>query len=328
MTPGAAGPRAPAKLGDSTSTALWPAPVSDSRRGGFNWTRVGTMGQAAVGPDCPYTGHGPDASLKACQAACVSAGAATCTDINWSPSTPDCVYRRCTDPAHPALSPADGYEVYALQRAPVVSYGIDTRSFAFTVVSGSASDDVLTAALARAGALVFAYGPGNASALPAPTVPALEVHVAHNDSLRLRVDESYVLTVTPGAAATLESQTVYGALRGLETFAQLVSFNLSDGSYSVEAVVITDSPRFPYRGLMVDASRHYISVSVLKQIVDMMAAVKLNVLSIHFNDDQSWYEPARLYRCPVALHWRTTTTAPPPRHLTMILQALVYQELP
>jgi len=291
-TPGSAGPRAAAAsaLGDLTSSALWPLPVSDSRASGNAWSAVGTINQAAVGPDCPYSGHGPDASLAACQAGCVSAGASTCTDINWNPSINDCVYRRCVDPAHPTLSPATGYEVFALKRAPVVAFGIDAAAFTFTVANGGFSDAVLTGALARAAAFVFPFGAGSASTLPGPRVPGLEVYVSTSDDLlRLGVDESYKIVVAPsGAAAVLSAPTVFGALRGLETFAQLVIFNISSGSYEIEASTIVDAPRFPYRGIMVDTSRHFISVSVLKQLVDQMAAVKLNTLSIHFNDDQSW----------------------------------------
>lgn len=287
-TPGSVGLRAP---GDGTSTALWPLPVADSRAANCNWTLIG-HDVAATGVDCPYTSHGPDASLAECQQACVSAGAAVCTDINWSPSIPDCVFRRCGDPLHPNTSSTPGYSVYAVQRPAVTAYGVPSASaFAFRLAEGSFSNAALQAALGRAAASAFPYGAGSPSSLPGPGVTSLEVLVTTSDAtLRLGVNESYELVVAPesGSPARLTAPTVFGAMRGLETFAQLLSYNLSEGSYGIEALSISDAPRFPYRGIMVDTSRHFISLSVLKRVVELMAAVKLNALSIHFNDDNSW----------------------------------------
>ena len=285
-TLGAAGPAA-AALHDSTPTTLWPAPVSDSRAANCKWAQVGADGEAATSADCPYTAHGPDGSLAACQQACVSAGAQLCTDINFSPSVPDCVFRRCADPQRPNLTAAPGYAVYVVQRPAIAAHAL-RPGFGFVLAPGSRSGAGLAAALARAPAQAFPYGAGAPSSLPGPALAQLLVTGAgDDDELRLGVDESYAIDVS-AAGAALSAATVFGAMRGLETFAQLVAYNLSDGSYSLEAAAIRDAPRFPYRGLMIDTSRHFISVTVMKQIVAMMAAVKLNTLSIHFNDDNSW----------------------------------------
>ena len=286
-TPGSLGARAGSSSG--TSTALWPLPLSDSRTASCKWTLQG-KDVAAVSPDCPYSGHGPDASLEGCQAACVSAGGDVCTTLNWNPTLPDCVFRRCADPAHPNLTATPGYSVFSVQRPAVTAYGLAPQ-FAFRAAAGGFSNALLEAALARAGAQAFPYGQGQAPSLPGPTLAALEVDVASSDAvLRLGVDESYTIVVDPRAPvpARLAAPTIFGAMRGLETFAQLVSYNLSDASYACEAVQISDAPRFPFRGVMLDTSRHFISVSVIKQVVDMMAAVKLNTLSLHLNDDNSW----------------------------------------
>ncbi len=98
-------------------------------------------------------------------------------------------------------------------------------------------------------------------------------------------DESYTLTVTPQGAA-LKAPTVVGALRGLETLLQLVAAD-STGFY-LPAVSITDAPRFPWRGLLVDACRHWQPVEVIKRTLDGMAAVKLNVLHWHLSEDQGF----------------------------------------
>ena len=98
-------------------------------------------------------------------------------------------------------------------------------------------------------------------------------------------DESYTLEITPVQAVLNANETV-GVLRGLETFLQLVA---SDSSgYYVPAVSIQDSPRFPWRGLLVDVGRHFEPVEVIKRTLDGMAAVKMNVLHWHLTEDQGF----------------------------------------
>ena len=283
-TPGAAGPRARRALGDTTSDAIWPAPLLNANVANSTWSQVGAMNQAAVGPDCPYTQHGPDASLAVCQKACVSAGAGVCTDINWSPSINDCVFRRCADPLHPTLSPADGYEVFAVTRPVITYFGINAATF--EIKATGFSDATLEAGIKRAPAAAFAYGAGASSSLPT-LLPSLTIDVAAAAQLVEGVDESYTLDIS-SAGCAIAAPTVFGALHALETFFQLVVFNLTDSTYMASSTSISDAPRFPYRGIMIDTSRHFMSVSVIKQVVDMMAAVKLNTLSMHLNDDQSW----------------------------------------
>jgi hexosaminidase len=53
-------------------------------------------------------------------------------------------------------------------------------------------------------------------------------------------------------------------------------------------IVIQDSPRYPYRGLMLDTSRRFYSVEGIKQVIDSMAAAKYNVLHWHLVDDDSF----------------------------------------
>ncbi|HZZ39045.1 MAG TPA: family 20 glycosylhydrolase [Acidobacteriaceae bacterium] len=96
-------------------------------------------------------------------------------------------------------------------------------------------------------------------------------------------DESYSLDVTP-QGAHLHAATDVGAMHALETLVQLVQ---TDGHGSwIPAVAIQDSPRFRWRGLMIDCSRHFIPVDVIKRTLDGMAAVKLNVFHWHLSDDQ------------------------------------------
>lgn len=98
-------------------------------------------------------------------------------------------------------------------------------------------------------------------------------------------DESYSLTVSD-KQAMLTAPTVVGAMRGLETFLQLLDSD-RDG-YFIPAIQIQDKPRFPWRGLLIDVGRHYQPMDVLKRNLDGMAAVKLNVLHWHLTEDQGF----------------------------------------
>ncbi|MGE5352560.1 MAG: beta-N-acetylhexosaminidase [Acidobacteriota bacterium] len=103
--------------------------------------------------------------------------------------------------------------------------------------------------------------------------------------VKLNEDESYSLEVTPGKV-TLNATDDIGALRGLETFVQLLSVD-QDGYY-IPCLKIEDSPRFQWRGLMLDVARHFMPVDVVKRNIDGLAMVKMNVFHWHLSDDQGF----------------------------------------
>jgi hexosaminidase len=107
-------------------------------------------------------------------------------------------------------------------------------------------------------------------------------------------DESYDLNVS-ASQAVLTAPTVVGAMRGLETFLQLQA---ADGhGVFVQGAEISDAPRFRWRGLLLDVSRHFEPVDVIKRTLDGMAVVKLNVFHWHLSDDQGFrVESLRLPR--------------------------------
>lgn len=105
-------------------------------------------------------------------------------------------------------------------------------------------------------------------------------------------DESYALQVTPGGV-TIKAATVVGAMRGLQTLLQLPQ---SEGDHFVlPAVTINDSPRFPWRGFMLDCGRHFEPVAVIKRALDGMAAVKLNVFHWHLTEDQGFRIESKVF---------------------------------
>jgi hexosaminidase len=113
----------------------------------------------------------------------------------------------------------------------------------------------------------------------------VETHSTGNPTPKLGDDESYILEISDHQARLTASTTV-GAMRGIETFLQLLEAD-NDGFF-FPAVSIADKPRFPWRGLLIDSGRHYQPVEVLKRNLDAMAAVKLNVLHWHLTEDQGF----------------------------------------
>jgi len=123
-----------------------------------------------------------------------------------------------------------------------------------------------TADESRAALLIDCAGPGKA-------IPSLD----ENESYSLEVSDRQ---------AQLTAPTVVGALRGLETFLQLLSAD-RDGFY-LPAIKIQDQPRFQWRGLLIDVGRHYEPIEVLKRNIDAMAALKLNVFHWHLTENQGF----------------------------------------
>ena len=113
----------------------------------------------------------------------------------------------------------------------------------------------------------------------------IETRSTGNAIPKLGDDESYELTISSNQAKISAPNTV-GAMRGLETFLQLLEGD-KNGFY-FPGVTITDRPRFAWRGLMIDSARHYQPMEVLKRNLDAMAAMKLNVLHWHLTEDQGF----------------------------------------
>jgi len=118
-----------------------------------------------------------------------------------------------------------------------------------------------------------------------PDSADLIISIKRIGDLKLFEDESYTLKITP-KKITLSAETDLGALHGLETFLQLLS--VDNRGYYFPACDISDTPRFAWRGLLIDVSRHFMPVEVIKRNLDGMAAVKLNVLHWHLCDDQGF----------------------------------------
>ena len=87
----------------------------------------------------------------------------------------------------------------------------------------------------------------------------------------------------------LKANNVIGVFYALQSLDQLFDFNAkSNGNVVLPACTITDFPRFGWRGLMLDVSRHFFSTSDVKKYIDWMSKYKFNVLHWHLSDDNGW----------------------------------------
>ena len=123
-----------------------------------------------------------------------------------------------------------------------------------------------------------------------PVDPAKAKLVVHTDRASKEVqelgeDETYKLEVT-SQGAKLNAANPLGVLRGLQTFLQLV--DVSADGFAAPALTIKDQPRFGWRGLLIDSSRHFTPIEVLKRNLDGMEAVKMNVFHWHISDNQGF----------------------------------------
>ena len=105
-------------------------------------------------------------------------------------------------------------------------------------------------------------------------------------------DEAYRVVVDANGARVI-ARTDAGLQLGATTLWQLSSAR--EGVLHLPTLRIEDAPRFPWRGLMLDSARHYQSPAFIHQLLDAMAAHKLNVLHWHLTDDQGWRVEIRKY---------------------------------
>jgi hexosaminidase len=98
-------------------------------------------------------------------------------------------------------------------------------------------------------------------------------------------DESYHLQIS-ATEVHLEAANPLGVLHGLQTFLQLV--HITPRGFVVPAMTIDDQPRFLWRGLMLDVSRHFQPLDVVYRTLDGMEAVKMNVFHWHLSDNQGF----------------------------------------
>lgn len=101
----------------------------------------------------------------------------------------------------------------------------------------------------------------------------------------MQAPEAYDLVIGPGSAR-LTASSPAGMLYGLHTFLQLCRIDGSE--VLVIGAEIADQPRFAWRGMHLDVSRHFFPVSFIKIYIDLLARHKMNMFHWHLCDDQGW----------------------------------------
>ncbi len=124
------------------------------------------------------------------------------------------------------------------------------------------------------------------------TEASMIIEVNRQGVVHLGEDESYSLKVE-NDKIILTAETDLGAMHGLQTLLQLLDRNRK--SFFFPCIEINDKPRFAWRGLMIDACRHFIPLEVIKHNIDGMAMVKLNVFHWHLSEDQGFRVESKVF---------------------------------
>jgi len=111
--------------------------------------------------------------------------------------------------------------------------------------------------------------------------------------------EGYVLAASAGRVVIIGASAA-GAFYGLQTLRQLLPDGAlrqagQSGPIELPAVQVVDAPRFAWRGVHLDVSRHFLPKSFVLKLIDLIALHKCNVLHLHLTDDQGWRLPVRRY---------------------------------
>lgn len=140
--------------------------------------------------------------------------------------------------------------------------------------------DPITDALFRFQQNVFVNG--TPSAVPSPALSKCTMNVYKDEPLALGTNESYTLSIS-SSGCTITAPNQWGALYSLEVLSQLIFWTPEENTYSVRngSVTINDEPRFPWRGLMIDTARHYLTPDSIRQTIMAMAANRMNTLHVH-----------------------------------------------
>ena len=133
---------------------------------------------------------------------------------------------------------------------------------------------------------------------PATGWPLPVVEASEGRDIRLTIVDgdgalgSYTLVAAEGGVS-IEATTGAGLFNGVQSLRQLLPAEIEftesvDIDWAVAPVTITDTPRFAYRGAMLDVARHFFDVNSVKRYIDDVARLKINYLHLHLTDDQGW----------------------------------------
>jgi len=162
----------------------------------------------------------------------------------------------------------------------------------FKLSENAKGSTILQSAIKRFLPLVFSHGLTEDEDSDDDVIIEVVITVVNGSEAypTLETDVRYELVVPTTGPATIHAETVYGAMHGLQTLSQLVKFKPAEDKYRVHSlpIWIDDSPRFDYRGVLIDLGRHFIPIASLERTIDAMSYAKLNVLHLHLSDQESF----------------------------------------
>ncbi|HRN71750.1 MAG TPA: family 20 glycosylhydrolase [Ginsengibacter sp.] len=122
----------------------------------------------------------------------------------------------------------------------------------------------------------------------------LRLNHASSKTIRLKLqqtaeigEEGYLLHITP-SDITITANSRKGIVYGMQTLFQLLPAIRTNAALEVPCVTIKDYPRFQWRGMHLDVSRHFFGPEFVKKYIDFLAAYKFNTFHWHLTDDQGW----------------------------------------
>ena len=153
---------------------------------------------------------------------------------------------------------------------------------------------------AAVAALRSLLGPATGFRLPSRAAKTNVIRLRTVPGLESLGPEGYRLAVTP-EAVTLEAPAPAGLFHAVQTLRQLLPPAIESRApvagveWTLPCVEITDRPRFPWRGFMLDEGRHFHGRETVLQLLDLMALLKLNIFHWHLTEDQGWRVEIKKY---------------------------------
>ena len=223
----------------------------------------------------------PDALSRATILGVCLLGAACGRPRPTTPPTPGVVAR----PIHSVVPLPSSIQVTAAD-----TFGIDSTTAVVVAAGGGPEATRIASYLATMLGGPLALPPRSLSA--GEPAPARSIQLSLDASKSALGLEGYELTVTR-AGVTLTAAQPNGLFYGVQTIRQLLPWSVEHrGAMNrrlwLPGARITDTPRFVWRGAMLDVSRHFIDAEAVKRYIDLLTVYKLNRLHLHLADDQGW----------------------------------------
>lgn len=194
------------------------------------------------------------------------------------------------------------FNVVPHPRQVVSQKGDPLKLSALTAITYEGGDDMRRNADFLAGYVRTAMG----KSLPVADAKAKGTLLALKLDKKMTGEEAYRIIVS-SKGVVISGATPEGVFRGVQTFRKAMPVG-AKGDVVAPAVVVEDSPRFSYRGMHLDVSRHFFDVDFVKKYIDMLALHHINVFHFHISDDQGWRVEIKKYpRLTEVGAWRQRT---------------------